>query len=129
MYEAPPFVRWPVPESILETTDCFVAAVPWGKSRVVTVYRRVHAGRMWIRFRTWNRHRKLDVWYPTKRFFVVPIERAVELAGALCAAAGGIENREPEWLVEFQRANLEQLKSQNLSPEEYQKEYKRIVGA
>jgi len=58
---------------------------------------------------------------PDFRFHVFPREHAVELAAALCAAAGGIENREPEWLVEFQRANIDRLKSLNLSPEAYQK--------
>ena len=34
-----------------------------------------------------NRHRTKHVWYPTKRFYVIPIKRADALAKALKAAA------------------------------------------
>ncbi len=36
--------------------DEFRAAVPWTKNRMVIVYHRRHAGREYIRMRTFNRH-------------------------------------------------------------------------
>ena len=53
------------------------------------VYRRQHGGREWVRLRTWNKHRHKHVWYPTKRFFTIPIDCARELGGAIAEATGG----------------------------------------
>ena len=89
---------------ILETTDEFMAAVPWGDRRVVLVYRRQHGGRTYVRLRTWNRHRTRDVWYPTERFFVIPIGNAGALADALTAAASGTAEPKPDWLVAREEA-------------------------
>ncbi|MEK6677712.1 MAG: hypothetical protein AABZ47_18920 [Planctomycetota bacterium] len=91
------------PRSILETTDELVAAVPWGNWRSVLVYRRQHAGRMWVRLRTFNRHRAKGCWYPSPRFFVVPLDCAAGLAKAIDSAAKGEAFGElPGWYAEFE---------------------------
>lgn len=96
--------------SILETTDELVVAVPWGNWRSVLVYRRWHAGRMWVRLRTFNKHRTKGCWYPSPRFFVVPLDCAAALAKAIEAAANGEECRpEPEWYSLFQRQYIAQV--------------------
>ena len=88
--------------SILETVDKFITAVPWGggRWRCVLVHRREHGGRTYIRLNTWNRHRTKLVWYPSKRFFVIPIENVKAFADALCKAAAGWPDEKPDWLVE-----------------------------
>ena len=86
--------------SILETRDTFIAAVPWGTARQVLVYRREHGGRTYIRLRTWNRHRKLNIWYPTKRYFVIPEADADDLIDAIGNAAWDEPGEKPDWLVE-----------------------------
>ena len=75
--------------SPLETEDTFIAAVPWGEWRQVLVFRREHGGKSYVRLRTWNKHRTKHVWYPTERFFVVPLAGAKALADAISAAARG----------------------------------------
>ena len=93
---------------ILATADTFIAAVPWGKWRTVLVFRREHGGRTYIRLRTWNRHRAKRVWYPTDRFFVIPVEDADNLAEAIRAAARGEAKRKmPAWYRARERADLE----------------------
>lgn len=87
------------PADFFHTVDDFVTEVPWGKWRSVLVYRRRHGARTYVRFRTWNLHRTKQVWYPSKRFFVVPIERAEALADALYQAVSGECSDKPAWLV------------------------------
>lgn len=118
---------WPL--GVLTTEDEFVACVPWGQWRAVTVYRRRHGGRTWVRFRTWNKHRKKLVWYPTKRYFVVPIEHAVPLASALCMAAGGASEPLPDWLEHFQYTQTGRLDALGLSEEDRERAERRIMGA
>ena len=101
--------------SILETTDELVTAVPWGRWRSVLVYRRQHAGRTWVRLRTFNKHRTKGCWYPSKRFFVVPLDCAAELARAIEAAASGKEYEpEPEWYGEFEKQYIAQTENKRL---------------
>jgi len=91
-------IRKPKAKSILMTTDTFIAAVPWGDWRQVLVFRREHGGRTYIRVRTWNRHRKKRVWYPTKRFYVIPVADAEALAEAIKAAAQNAPlAKKPNW--------------------------------
>ena len=87
-----------------KTVDDFVIAVPWDDFRTVLVHRRQHAGREWLRFRTWNRHRDEFQWYPTQRSFVVPIAQSHALGDALHAAAQGESLAKPAWLVEREEA-------------------------
>ena len=87
-----------------KTVDDFVTAVPWDDYRSVLVHRRRHAGREWLRFRTWNCHRAELQWYPTRRFYVTPIANAHALGDALRAAAGGESFAKPPWLVEREEA-------------------------
>ncbi|MEK6676239.1 MAG: hypothetical protein AABZ47_11380 [Planctomycetota bacterium] len=90
--------------SILETTDELVAAVPWGNWRSVLVFRRQHAGRTWVRLRTFNKHRTKGCWYPSPRFFVVPLDCAAGLAAAIeTAANGGDCEPEPDWYEDFDK--------------------------
>ena len=101
----------PCSTPVLDTTDELVAAVPWGRWRSVLVYRRQHAGRTWVRLRTFNKHRTKGCWYPSPRYFVVPLDCAAALAQAINAAARG-ENQgsAPDWyrLFETQYAGRKQ---------------------
>ena len=92
--------------SVLETRDEFVTEVPWGTRgwRCVIVHRRQHAGKTYIRFRTWNRHLKKGVWYPSKRGFVIPIENAEALAKALMKGVAGSDEDPPKWLTAREEA-------------------------
>ena len=87
-----------------KTVDDFVTAVPWDDYRSVLVHLRRHAGRDWVRFRTWNNHRDDLGWYPTTRFFVIPLARTGALGDALHVAARGESFAKPTWLVEREEA-------------------------
>ena len=88
---------------VLGSDDTLMATVPWGNWRSVLVYQRKHAGRIWLRLRTFNKHRTKGCWYPSPRFFVIPMEYAENLAAAIQAAAMGEIEPEPEWYTDFQR--------------------------
>ena len=84
--------------------DEFRAAVPWTKNRMVIVYHRRHAGREYIRMRTFNRHQVKGCWYPAPRFYMVPIDHAEELghtiiAAGRCRSPGPM----PEWYADFEK--------------------------
>jgi hypothetical protein len=102
--------------SIFETHDQFIAAVPWGRWRAVLVYLRQHGGRQWVRLRTRNKHRKKLVWYPSKRFFVIPIENADALADAIRAAVRCNPSPKPDWLVRRERQERKHLEGLQLPP-------------
>ena len=109
--------------------DAFVAAVTWGESRTVLVHRRVHGHREYVRLRTWNRHRTKRLWYPSRRFFIVPIERANDLAVAILNAVVGTEEEKPDWLVEredAEDAQLERLAGFGVSPDTIEREQARL---
>lgn len=93
----------PADNSVLGTQDTLMATVPWGNWRAVLVYERRHAGRTWLRLRTFNRHRTKGCWYPSPRFFVVPMEHAENLAAAIQDAACGESKPEPDWYPDFVR--------------------------
>ena len=91
-----------------DTVDSFVSSVPWDKRRTVLVHRTKHKGRLYIRFRTWNRHKKLHVWYPTKRFYVIPVAEAEALAEAIKAAAQNAPlAKKPKWYAAREMADRE----------------------
>ena len=91
---------------ILATVDTFIGAVPWGERRKVLVFYREHGGRSYVRLRTWNRHRTRGLWYPTKRFFVIPVEHVEALAETLRAAARGTPiEKKPRWYEARERAD------------------------
>ena len=84
--------------------DQFRAAVPWTKNRMVIVYHRRHAGRDYIRVRTFNRHQVKGCWYPAPRFYMVPIVHAEELGSAIIAAGRGQSRGPvPEWYADFEK--------------------------
>jgi len=87
---------------VLRTDDTLTATVPWGRWRAVLGHERRHAGRTWLRLRTFNKHRTKGCWYPSPRFFVVPMEHAANLAEAIDSAARGECEIEPEWFREFE---------------------------
>ena len=93
----------------LGTEDTFITAVPWGTSRTVLVHRRTHGWRDYVRFRTWNKHRDKGVWYPSRRFFIIPVENAEHLADALEEAVAGVVSPKPDWLVAREQAEEEEL--------------------
>ena len=96
-------------DSVLDTIDEFVAAIPWGENRAVLVYRRRHGGRTFVRVRIWNQHRDRKVWYPTKRAFVIPIQNVEDLAEAIRSAAGGKVGGKPDWLERREQAEQERV--------------------
>jgi len=89
-------------DSVTGTHDTLMATVPWGNWRAVLVYERRHAGRTWLRLRTFNLHRTKGCWYPSPRFFVIPMEFAADLASAIDAAAQGEQEPEPSWYAGFE---------------------------
>lgn len=89
--------------AVLNTVDTFMASVPWTKNRTVIVYLREHTGRRYIRLRTFNRHQIKGCWYPSPRFFTVPIEHAERLGNSIAEAAKGKPfGSEPDWWAEFE---------------------------
>ena len=83
--------------------DKFIAAITWSAHRVVVVHRRRHCGRSYVRLQTWNCHRSKALWYPTDRFYVIPIENASALAHAIEAAARDEPvDEKPRWLAAFE---------------------------
>ncbi len=62
---------------------------PWTKNRMVVVFRRERNGREYVRCRTFNRHQIKKIWYPSPRFYMVPVNCAEELGKAIIAAARG----------------------------------------
>ena len=95
--------------SVLETVDEFITAVPWGRWRMVLVYRRQHGGHTYVRFRIWNKHRLRAVWYPSRRYFVIPERYACLLATALQEAVRGETSQKPDWLIAREDAENEAL--------------------
>ena len=88
----------------MQTVDLFIDSIEWGDNRAVLVHRREHGGRIYVRFRTWNRHKTKGVWYPSPRFFAVPLDCAAGLAEAI--AAGALRKQlgpEPDWYAEFEK--------------------------
>ena len=79
----------PDPESAACDDECdeFIAAVPWDEHRTILMF--IHEFRYYelVRWRTWNLHRVKNVWYPTKRFFMLPLDKAAALAGAIREAS------------------------------------------
>ena len=55
--------------------------------------------RFYVRFRVWNRHQKKGCWYPTKRGFIIPLQRAEALADSLLDAVNGRTSEKPGWLL------------------------------
>ncbi len=116
-------------QSILQTHDQFIAAVPWGRWRSVLVYLRQHGGRRWVRLRTWNKHRTKFVWYPTKRYFVIPIEDADSLADAIRAAVRNNPSPKPDWLVRRERLERKHLQRLHLPAEALAHARRRVERA
>ena len=74
----------------------------WGQWVAIMVHVGQHQGHEYVRMRRWNRHRKKDRWYPTRRYFAIPVDHAEGLADVLRAAAHGEPlGNEPDWLDEF----------------------------
>jgi hypothetical protein len=80
--------------------DTFIAEVPIDPHRSILVYLRQHAGRQYVRWRVFHRHRKHGKWYPDKRrAFVIPVGIANALAGALASAVTAQPvSPKPAWL-------------------------------
>jgi len=84
------------------TVDLFIGEVPLDSHRSILVFRRQHAGRTFIRWRVFHRHRKGGNWYPdTRRAFVIPLDAGDALASAIAAARRGDTcTAKPEWLAQ-----------------------------
>jgi len=89
---------------MFETVDKFLAAVPWTKHRTVIVYLREHGARRYVRLRTFNKHRTKGMWYPSPRFYMVPMDRAADLGRAIIEASRGRPfGPQPEWWADFEK--------------------------
>ena len=100
------FENEPVEQSNIfkPATDTFMAAVPWTKNRMVVVFRRERNGRQYVRCRTFNRHQTKKIWYPSPRFYMVPVDCAEELGKAIIAAARGEQyGQVPGWWYDFDK--------------------------
>ena len=90
--------------TFFDTVDTLLGAVSWTKRRMVLVFHREHGCRRYIQMRTFNQHQTKGCWYPTGRFYTVPIECAAELGRALLAAARGIPfGKQPDWYADFDK--------------------------
>ena len=57
----------------------------------------------YVRLRTFNKHRTKDCWYPTKRFYMIPLDSAAALGEAIVAASKGKPcGPEPKWWTGFE---------------------------
>ena len=56
---------------------------------MVVVFRCERNGRQYVRCRTFNRHQIQKIWYPSPRFYMVPVDCAEGLVKANIAAARG----------------------------------------
>ena len=86
----------------------FIAFVYFTKSRCVLVHRRLHGWREYIILRFWQRHKVKQFWYPSKRSFVVPVDKADEIVEAIQLAARGVAGEKPTWLTEREAAEDDQ---------------------
>lgn len=87
----------------------FMGCVYWTQNRCVLIHRRLHATREYICCRIWQKHRVMGHWYPSKRSFIVPMDRAKQIGNAVLGAAAGIAEDKPDWLVEREKAESEQI--------------------
>src|SRR3954470_4301925 len=96
----PPDISHPGDPTLTE--DTFIGEVPLDPHRSILVFRRRHAGRTFIRWRVFHRHRKGGNWYPDKRRgFVIPLDAGDALASAIAAAQrGDTFTAKPEWLAQ-----------------------------
>ena len=84
--------------------DYLMACVQWGRLRRVLVFIRDHAGRRWIRLRVFNKHFTKGFWYPSRKYFVVPMEHARDLGEAIIRAADELQTGEiPDWYNDFEK--------------------------
>ena len=66
--------------------------------------RRERNGRQYVRCRTFNRHQIKKIWYPSPRFYMVPVDCAEELGKAIVAAARGEQyGQVPGWWCDFDK--------------------------
>ena len=71
---------------------------------MVVVFRRERNGRQYVRCRTFNRHQIKKIWYPSPRFYMVPVDCAEELGKAIIAAARGeAYGQVPGWWYDFDK--------------------------
>jgi hypothetical protein len=84
-----------------ETVDTFIARVVLDPQRVILVYHRRHAGREFVRWRVFHKHRQSGWWYPDKRrSFVIPVGVAGTLGWAIRAAPSRRAiTVQPDWLA------------------------------
>ncbi len=94
--------------SILDTVDTFTACIPQGDHRAITVYRRQHGGREYVRLRVWHCHKDSGKWYPDpRRRFVVPLSDAEAVGKALIRTAQGRADEIPDWLADYEAEHAE----------------------
>ena len=113
------------PAQPLACVDEFVGAVQWSETRTVLAHRREQGWREYVRLRTWNRHREKGCWYPSRRFYIIPIERVDELVCLLLSALAGDQEEKPDWLVAHEHIEDQQLRaigaSDDMSAEEIER--------
>ena len=92
-------------ESGLKTVDTLMAGIPWakGNNRMTLLFHRTHGWREYLRLRTFNKHNTKGVWYPSPRFFVIPMDCAEALGRAILDGVEGVQGTIPAWYEEFER--------------------------
>ena len=119
------------PSQPLACVDEFVGAVQWSETRMVLAHRREQGYREYVRLRTWNRHREKGCWYPSRRFYIIPIERVDELVCLLLSALAGDQEAKPDWFAAYEQVEDRQLRalgaSEGMTAEEVEKLKKRAA--
>ncbi len=97
----------PIP---VKAVDHLLGFVSWTERRAVAVYLRESRGRRYVRLRTFIRNQTKGHWYPSRRYFMVPIEVAKALGKAIVTASRGRSfGEEPDRWPEFERQYEEYL--------------------
>jgi len=92
-------------ENGLKTVDKLLAGIPWGKgnNRSTLLFHRKHGWREYLRVRTFNKHTTKGVWYPSPRYYVIPMDNAESFGQAILDGANGVQGIIPDWYEDFQR--------------------------
>ena len=85
--------------------DTVLTSVAWKPHRTVIVPRREFGGKSFVRLHTFNLHKTYGTWYPSPRFFMIPLEHADQIGRAIIGAAHGKAlDGPPAWWEGFQEA-------------------------
>ena len=69
------------------------------------------------------------MWYPSKRFFVIPMADAVNLAEAIRSAATGESEEKPDWLIQRENAEARRIERLTLPEDAKRRALARVSEA